>query len=110
VPANGASDALVLKLAGGSTLEGAVTFGDDPVADAVVELRRPGDASDRPYSYTQTDGAGYFRLTAVDPGTYELVMIRHDPDTASGVSYARTLEIKAGKNYANTDLKSLAPR
>lgn len=110
VPATGASDALVLKLAGDATLEGAVTFGDDPVADAVVQLRRPGDASDRPHSYTQTDGAGYFRLVALDPGTYELVLIRHDPDTASGVSYARTIEIEAGKNYANTDLKTLAPR
>ena len=110
VPAKGPANALVLKLAGGATLEGSVTYGDDPLGEAVVELRKAGDKADRPYSYTQTDRSGYFRLVSLEPGAYELVMIRHDADTGSGVTYAKPIEIKAGANYANTDLKQLTPR
>lgn len=105
-----ASTDLVLRFAGSATLEGAVTFGDTPVADAMVELRLPGDASERPYSYTQTDSAGYFRLVALDPGSYELVMLGADPEGAGSTRYVRTLDLQAGPNYANSDLEQLVPQ
>lgn len=108
-PSSKSSD-LVLRFAGAATLEGAITVGDEPVSDAMVELRRPGDKSDRPHSYTQTDGAGYFRLVALDPGTYELVMLKPDAEHAGSTAYARTIEIKAGANFANSDLQQLKPR
>jgi hypothetical protein len=110
LPARAASSDLVLRFAGSATLEGSITLGDDPAANVVVELRRTGNRADRPDAVTQADPAGYFRIIALEPGSYDLTITRTDPDAAQPIEYARALEIKAGANYANTDLKQLAPR
>jgi hypothetical protein len=109
LPATGSSTGLVIKLAGTSTLEGAITVGDDPSKGVLVEMRAE-PTSERPYAYTETDSAGYFKLQAIEPGTYELLITRTDPSTLTPIQYAQSIDIKAGANLANIDLKQLKPR
>ncbi|HEY5925942.1 MAG TPA: carboxypeptidase regulatory-like domain-containing protein [Kofleriaceae bacterium] len=109
VAANAASSELVLTFTGTATLEGEVSTGDEPIDNALVVLRRPGVKSDRPYAYTETDSAGYFRLGALEPGAYELVITRDDAE-GTPQTYARSIEIKAGSNIEDTDLAQLKPR
>ncbi|HEY5952409.1 MAG TPA: carboxypeptidase-like regulatory domain-containing protein, partial [Kofleriaceae bacterium] len=97
VPARSTAS-IVLRLAGTSTLEGAVTIAGEPVFDAIVELRKAGDNSDRPFSYTQTDGAGFYRLQGIEPGSYELDVIH------IGKRTKHTAEVKEGASYKNIEL------
>jgi hypothetical protein len=108
VPASGSSTGLVIKLAGNASVEGAITLGDDPVKGGLVELRSD-KTSDRPYAYTETDASGYFKLQAIEPGSYDLRITRTDPNTALPIKYAQSIEVKAGANFANMDLKPLKP-
>lgn len=96
--AAGASASLVLRIGGTATVEGAVTVGGEPLVDAIVALRKPDDHSERPYSYAQTDGAGFYRLQAIEPGSYELQVV-HQAKTTS-----QPIEVKAGTNYDNIEL------
>jgi hypothetical protein len=96
--AAGASASLVLRIVGTSTVEGAVTVAGEPLVDAIVALRKPDDHSERPYSYAQTDGAGFYRLQGIDPGSYELQVV-HQAKTTS-----QPIDVKAGTNFSNIEL------
>jgi protocatechuate 3,4-dioxygenase beta subunit len=90
--------ALVLRLPGAAVLEGAIMKGGNPAVDAIVELRKPGDAGDRPYSYTQTDGAGFYRMQGIEPGNYELEVVHDQKRTKQAV------QVKEGTSYQNVEL------
>ncbi|HEX5062720.1 MAG TPA: hypothetical protein VFV99_25280 [Kofleriaceae bacterium] len=108
VPAKGPSSDIVLHFAGTATLEGAITLGDDPISGAMIQLRN-GTSSDRPYALAETDASGYFKRQTLEPGSYELSIVRNDSNSSEPIKYSTAVEVKAGANYANTDLTKVQP-